>query len=153
MAVCDNVQTYAAAAVFYKVGYTGIGYVIDVFVADTSSLRNRALIMAVNSTPYLATAFAGPAAAEKFYYGAGWRWGFGTFAIVIPAVCMPMAFLFLQVRKQARANGLVDKQDSGRTFWESTKYYFIEFDGKFDPWIPLIDLMLMHELQWSACSS
>lgn len=128
MAVCDNVQTYAAAAVFYKIGYTGIGYVIDVFVADTSSLRNRALIMAVNSTPYLATAFAGPAAAEKFYYGAGWRWGFGCFAIVIPAVCLPMAALFIYIRRQTRLAGFAPRQASGRTIWESTKYYFVEFD-------------------------
>lgn len=129
MAVCDNVQTYAAAAVFYKIGYTGIGYVIDVFVADTSSLRNRGLIMAVNSTPYLATAFAGPAAAEKFYYGAGWRWGFGCFSIVIPAICLPMAGLFMYIRKQARLNGFAPRKASGRTLWESTKHYFVEFDG------------------------
>ncbi|GME51750.1 putative abc multidrug transporter protein [Neofusicoccum parvum] len=128
MAVCNDVQTYSAATVFYRIGYTGIGYVIDVFIADTSSLRNRALIMAVNSTPYLATAFAGPAAAERFYYGAGWRWGFGVFAIVIPAVCLPMAFLFMKVRKQARDAGFADREVSGRTFWESTKYYFVEFD-------------------------
>ncbi|KAF4537706.1 putative abc multidrug transporter protein [Lasiodiplodia theobromae] len=160
MAVCDNVQTYAAAAVFYKIGYTGIGYVIDVFVADTSSLRNRGLIMAVNSTPYLATAFAGPAAAEKFYYGAGWRWGFGCFSIVIPAICLPMAGLFMYIRKQARLNGFAPRKASGRTLWESTKHYFVEFDvigmllvtGGFSLILLPLTIATYQERKWESAS-
>lgn len=41
MAGCKNVETYAAAQVFYWVGYNGLDYSLSVFLADTTSLRNR----------------------------------------------------------------------------------------------------------------
>ena len=53
MAACKNVETYAAAQVFYWVGFNGMAYVLDVFMADTSSLKNRALVFAFSTTPYM----------------------------------------------------------------------------------------------------
>lgn len=41
MAACNNVETYAAAQVFYWVGYNGLDYSLSIFLADTTSLRNR----------------------------------------------------------------------------------------------------------------
>ncbi len=82
MAACNNVQTYAAAQVFYWVGMNGIAYILDVFIADTSSLKWRGLLFAFSTSPYIATTFAGPAAAQSYIEGAGWRWVYGTFAIV-----------------------------------------------------------------------
>lgn len=41
MAACNTVETYAAAQVFYWVGYNGLDYSLSVFLADTTSLRNR----------------------------------------------------------------------------------------------------------------
>lgn len=73
MAACRNVETYAAAQVFYWVGMNGVGYVLDVFIADTSSLQWRALLFAFTTSPYIATTFAGPAAANSFLKTSGWR--------------------------------------------------------------------------------
>jgi MFS family permease len=53
MAACNNVQTYAAAQVFYWVGMNGIAYVLDVFIADTSSLKYRGLLFAFSNSPYV----------------------------------------------------------------------------------------------------
>ena len=120
--------------VFYWVGYDGMGYVLDVFLADTSSLRNRALIFAFSSTPFIATSFAGPAAAQRFLKHSSWRWGYGTFAIVIPIVVTPMIAIFLIQRNKARQQGKVEKATSGRTWTESAKYYLVEFDGMLSDW-------------------
>ena len=79
MAACNNVTTYAAAQVFYWVGFDGMGYVLGVIVADTSSLRNRGLMYAFISSPYIATTWTGPSSAQSFLDGPGWRWGYGTF--------------------------------------------------------------------------
>ena len=85
MAVCDNVETYAAAQCLYWVGYNGISFVLDVFIADTSNLRNRAMAFAFVSTPYIATTWAGPKAAEAFYENSSWKWAFGCFSILTPS--------------------------------------------------------------------
>ncbi|KAK2743727.1 hypothetical protein FQN55_007130 [Onygenales sp. PD_40] len=128
MASCTGVETYAAAQVFYWIGYNGISYVLDVFLADTSSLRNRGWIFAFSTSPYIATAFAGPAAAQQFYRHYGWRWAFGTFSIVAPVVSIPLVYIFYRSRRKAQELGYLKKQPSGRTFWESVKYYTVQFD-------------------------
>ena len=129
MAACKNVETYAAGQVFYWVGFNGVYYVLDIFIADTSSLRNRALMFAFSTTPYIATAFAGPAGAESFLKTGGWQWAFGAFAIITPVVFTPVALIFFKYRKQARQQKLTEKATSGRTWTESVKYYVIEFDS------------------------
>ena len=55
MAACNTVEAYAAAQVFYTVGNNGLQYSLSVFVADTSSLRNRGLMQAVVSSPTMIT--------------------------------------------------------------------------------------------------
>ncbi|KAH8670132.1 major facilitator superfamily domain-containing protein [Tricladium varicosporioides] len=128
MAACRNVQTYAAAQVFYWVGFNGMAYVLDVFMADTSSLKNRALVFAFSTTPYIATTFIGPRAAESFVKTSGWPWGFGTFAIITPVITLPILTLLWRNQRKAKRNGLLVKEPSGRNFGQSFMYYFWEFD-------------------------
>jgi MFS family permease len=116
--------------VFYWVGYDGILYVLDVTMADTSSLKNRAWLFAFSTCPYIVNTFAGPAAADQFYTHSTWRWGFGTFAIIIPVVCTPLAVIFTINRRKAIQLGYVPKTRTGRTIKESIIHYAIEFDGK-----------------------
>lgn len=132
MAASHNIETYAAAQTFYWVGYNGIGYVLDVFIADTSSLKWRGLMFAFSTSPFIATSFAGPAAAGSFLAHSGWRWGYGTFAIVTPVICAPFLWVFWHNQRLARKQGiLVDRREaSGRTWYQSLQYYLIEFDCK-----------------------
>ncbi|ESZ99000.1 hypothetical protein SBOR_0658 [Sclerotinia borealis F-4128] len=128
MAACRNVETYAAAQVFYWLGFDGMMYVLDVFMADTSSLKNRALVFAFSTTPYIATTWIGPPAAESFLKTSGWPWGFGTFAIITPVICIPILTLLWWNQGKAKKAGLIKKIDSGRTWAESINSYFWEFD-------------------------
>ncbi|PSN64125.1 MFS general substrate transporter [Corynespora cassiicola Philippines] len=110
MASCKNVQTYAAAQVFSATGNEGVRYCLTVFVADTSSLKNRALMLAFASSPSIITAWLGGPISESLLSpgGAGWRWGFGIFTIVIPFVTIPLALLFLWNDRKARKFGLLE---------------------------------------------
>lgn len=128
MAACQNVETYAAAQVFYWVGYNGVGYALSVFIADTSHLKNRGLMYAFASSPYIATTWIGGPAAQSFLDGAGFRWGFGTFAIVTPVMCMPVFFLFVWNYRKAKKAGVMPVRETNRTILQSLKYYTVEFD-------------------------
>lgn len=108
---------------------------IDVITADTSSLRDRGLAYAFTSSPYIITAYAGPAAAEKFY-AKNWRWAYGAFAIILPVLATPMVGILNYAKRQAEKQGLLPKKvASGRTFFESVKHYVIEFDSTLQPLI------------------
>nr|ODN94626.1 siderophore iron transporter MirB [Cryptococcus depauperatus CBS 7855] len=88
-ATCTDIAIYCASQVFYTVGFAGMIFAIDVMTVDTSSLRDRGLAFAFTSSPYIITAFAGPAAAQHFY-DFNWRWAYGLFAIVLPVVATPL---------------------------------------------------------------
>lgn len=76
------------------------------------------------------TAFAGPKAAEGFLLNVNWRWGFGAFAIIVPAMTMPLFILLkLQLRKAEREGRYV-KEKSGRNFFQSLRYGLVAFDCK-----------------------
>ncbi|KAL2145708.1 hypothetical protein VTI28DRAFT_6403 [Corynascus sepedonium] len=128
MAACNSVQMYAAGQVFYWVGYNGITYSITVFIADTSALKNRALMFGFASSPYIITVWIGGPLANAFYNGPGFRWGFGAFAIITPAICSPLLALFYVNYRKARAAGLIPDRKSDRTWLQSLKHYAIEFD-------------------------
>lgn len=128
MAGCNSVETYAAGQVFYWLGYNGITYSIAIFIADTSALKNRALMFAFASSPYIITVWIGGPLATAFLKGPGFRWGFGAFAIITPVICSPLMALFYFNYRKARRQGLIPDRSSGRTLAQSIKYYAIEFD-------------------------
>ncbi|PVH77133.1 putative transporter [Cadophora sp. DSE1049] len=127
-AVCKNVTTYAAAHTFYWVGHLGLLYVIDVMLADMTTLKNRMLAFTINGTPTIATTFAGPAIAELFYEQSTWRWAFGAFCIILIGVSIPAAAVMLAQQRKAARLGALPERVHKRTRFESFKFYVVEFD-------------------------
>ncbi|KAM5358213.1 hypothetical protein ACJZ2D_015488 [Fusarium nematophilum] len=128
MAACTNVETYAAAQVFFWTGMNGIGYVLNIFMADTTTLKNRMILFGFTNTPYISNTFAGPSAAQAFLDGSTWRWGYGAFAIIIPVILTPLIAIFTIQLRRAEERGLYVKEKSNCTVWESIKYWVVELD-------------------------
>jgi MFS family permease len=130
MAASKSLATYCAAQVFYTIGFGGMIYCVDVITADSSSLKHRGLAFAFTSSPYIITAFAGPKAAEGFYVNINWRWGFGTFAIIVPFVAAPLFVILKLNLRKAKHEGVLVREQSHRTLLQSVVFHFREFDGK-----------------------
>ncbi|RMZ78843.1 hypothetical protein DV738_g3683, partial [Chaetothyriales sp. CBS 135597] len=128
MAACNGLSMFCAAYTFYSVGFGGMTYCIDVITADASKLKNRALAYAFTSSPYIITAFAGPKAADEFYTNLSWRWGFGTFAIILPFVATPLFVIFKINLHKAGKRGIIPPRTSQRTLVEGIVHYADEFD-------------------------
>ena len=129
MTACNNVEAYAAAQVLYTVGNNGIQYSLSVFVADTSSLRNRGLMQAFAGSPNLITCWLAGPISSGYLTGPGWRWCFGTFTILVPVVTLPLFGFLLYNYSKAKKQGLVPKRDSHLTAWQSFLYHSREFDA------------------------
>ena len=129
MAACNNIEAYAAAQVFYAVGNNGLQYSLGVFVADTSSLRNRGLMQSLAWSSNLITCWLAGPISQGFLRGPGWRWCFGMFTILVPAVTLPLFGLLLYNYFKAKKQGLVPKRESQRTPWQTFLYYCREFDA------------------------
>ncbi|KAF2021612.1 siderophore iron transporter [Aaosphaeria arxii CBS 175.79] len=129
MAACNNVQTFAAAQIFYSIGSNGLSYTLSIFAADTSHLKNRGFMYGFISSPYLITMWISGPIADAFLKGPGWRWSFGMWAIVTTVVCAPLYILFTINYKKAIKAGIIVPVKSSRTFKESVRYYIVEFDA------------------------
>jgi hypothetical protein len=127
-ASCNNVEAYASSQVFYTVGVNGIGYSLSVFVADTSSLRNRGLMQAFASSPNLITCWLGGPISTAFLDGPGWRWAFGMFTILVPIVTLPLFGIFVFHYLKAEKQGIILRSRSDRTTWQSFIHHSREFD-------------------------
>lgn len=106
-------------------------YTLSIFIADTSSLRNRSLMFAYASSPYFITTWIAGYIAQSVTRpgGIGLNWGFGVFAIVTPAVTLPLFALFWYYLRKAKKMGFLQKEPSGRSALGSVWHYVIEFDA------------------------
>ncbi|KAJ5826035.1 hypothetical protein N7474_003173 [Penicillium riverlandense] len=128
LAACTGPNSFAAGYTLYWIGYYCLYLLMDVFVADTSGLRNRAFAFAFIQTPFICTAFTSSLAASSVLNTAGWRWGYGIFAIVQFFVFIPLAIIFKYYEKKAEKMGIYYRQPSGRTTVQSIVHYMHEFD-------------------------
>lgn len=131
MASCNGPNSYAAGYVLYWIGYDQIYVILDIFVADTTGLRNRAFSFAMVSTPFIITSFTGSLAAQSYFDNSTWRWAIGSFCIIQPFVFLPLAGVFKWHQKKAERSGLFIRNPSGRSTVQSIIHYFHEFDCEF----------------------
>lgn len=128
-ATCKNIETYVAAHTLYWVGHIGMMYVVDIMLADMTTLKNRMIMLGINGTPSIASTFAGPRIATLFYINLNFRWAFGAFAIMITGTSIPVVGVMLYMQRRAQKVGIYEKTVSERSWWQSIIHYFIEFDG------------------------
>jgi MFS family permease len=115
MAASTNVQTYASAQIFYSAGSTGLQILQQVFIADSSDLLNRAFLALLPEFPFLVTVWLGPTIAGAVLRTSSWRWGYGMWAIILPASFLPLALTLLFNQRKAQRLNLIKKRTRRRT--------------------------------------
>ncbi|EKV10937.1 Siderochrome-iron transporter, putative [Penicillium digitatum] len=128
IASCHGPKGFAAGYTLYWIGYTALNFILSVFVADASGLRNRAFVYAFIGTPTICTAFVGPLIAQEFVAHSTWRWAYGCFAIIALSLFVPLAVVFKFYQRKAEQLNLFVRVPSGRTIGQSVVHYFHEFD-------------------------
>ncbi|KAJ9251318.1 hypothetical protein DTO280E4_8477 [Paecilomyces variotii] len=117
MAASTNVQTYASAQIFYSAGSTGLQILQQVFIADSSDLLNRAMFALLPELPFLGTVWIGPMIADAVLRHSSWRWGYGMWAIILPAAFLPLGLTLLLNQRKARRLNLIKPRAWKGTGW------------------------------------
>lgn len=120
MATSFNVQTYAAAQIFYSAGSTVLQILQQIFIADTSNLLNRALWSSMPDTPFLVTVWIGSIIGNGIYHTTTWRWGYGIWCIILPATFLPLALTLFLNNREAKKLGL-----TAPSKWKSLNFFQI----------------------------
>lgn len=129
-AASNNVETYAAAQIFYSAGSTGLQILIQVFIADTSDLVNRALCSTIPDIPFLVNVWLGPAIAERILKNLSWRWGYGIWSVVLPVAFLPLALALIVNQRKAALRGILPESPfKGESAWEIIKTLWFEMDA------------------------
>ncbi len=131
MASSHNIQTFAAAQIFYSAGQSGIQVVSQVFIADTSDLLNRAMFSTIPDAPFIATVWLGPLIGLALE--TKWRWGYGIWALIVPVAFAPLALsMYINQRKAAKQGMIGGSRYTGlgsfKQFRSSAKRLFWDID-------------------------
>ncbi|KAL5332449.1 major facilitator superfamily domain-containing protein [Aspergillus crustosus] len=86
----SNVQTFCAGAVIYQIGYTGIMFLVEVLIGDTTSTRSRLLFSYIPATPFIINTWIGGNLTQAVLKATTWRWGIGMFTIIFPVCSIPL---------------------------------------------------------------
>lgn len=130
MAVCRSATTYAVAQILHAVGFSGLTYILDIIIADTSSLQDRTLAFAFAGSPAIVTNFLGPPAAQWFLRHSSWRAAFALFTVLTPLVAFPVFAVLHFNANRAKKLGILKPSKSETTWSEAIWHHSVELDGK-----------------------
>jgi MFS family permease len=102
-----------------------------VLAADVTDLRNRGLAFASTSFPALISAFGGSKAAAVFLDNVNWRWGYGIWAIILPAFGLPIYFMLAYNLHKAEKQGNFARESTNTKLSLEHVWWMVkEFDRK-----------------------
>ncbi|PHH60607.1 hypothetical protein CDD82_2259 [Ophiocordyceps australis] len=127
-ALSKSISTYAAGNTIYSIGSSGVFYIIQVVLADMTTLPNRMIVFGIWMSPRIAATFGGPQIAELYNKTSSFGWAFGTFAIVISALALPVAAIFIYYERKARKLAVLVTDKEKKPLAQSIKHYLVEFD-------------------------
>ncbi|KAG0661648.1 hypothetical protein C6P46_003869 [Rhodotorula mucilaginosa] len=103
-----TLAAYIVGNVFVSIGSAGIGFLTSVLTADLVPLKWRGFAQGLLSTPYLATVWYTSYIVESLSTNNDWRWGYGMYLIIMPAVMVPAIAALFGLERRAHRQGLIN---------------------------------------------
>lgn len=90
IAGAHNAGAMYAGQVIYTCGYTGLQVMQQIIVADLTTLRWRGFVSSLLTFWFIINAFIAGEISTGMLAHSTWRWGYGMFAILMPATLLPL---------------------------------------------------------------
>ncbi|CEL62411.1 Siderophore iron transporter 3 OS=Schizosaccharomyces pombe (strain 972 / ATCC 24843) GN=str3 PE=1 SV=1 [Rhizoctonia solani AG-1 IB] len=114
VASARTVYAVAGGMIMYTVGHTGLFLVTDIIVSDISPLDWRGFAAGLTSAPVILNSFIAAEIVSSVEAGPGWRWGYGMFAVITPAIMAPAIITLFAAERRAKKKGeLVSGRPTG----------------------------------------
>ncbi|KAK2734663.1 Siderophore transporter [Myotisia sp. PD_48] len=104
-ASATGVKAFCAGAVFYQIGYTTIMLLVEVLIADLTSLRSRLIFSYIPALPFLINTWVSGDITSLVMAKSNWQWGIGMWAIIYPVCCIPLLLSLYIVHRRAKKAG------------------------------------------------
>ncbi|KAF2127021.1 siderochrome-iron transporter-like protein Sit1 [Dothidotthia symphoricarpi CBS 119687] len=126
-ATSTNIVMFAAGAT----GYTAIILLVEVVIADTTSLRSRVFFSYVPALPFLINTWISGDVVAVVLRNLSWRWGIGMFCILYPVCALPLIVSLWWVTRKAKKSGDLDAIKTPHQLhggWKLVKALFWQLD-------------------------
>ncbi|KZL63241.1 siderophore iron [Colletotrichum incanum] len=114
-ALSTSISAYVVGEVFVAIGSSGLDLTNDIIVADLTPLEWRGFVSSLLSTPFIINTWFAGKIVEAMQAKNQWRWGYGMFAIIMPAALGPAIATLLYLDRKAKKDGIVNLASSNET--------------------------------------
>lgn len=88
--MASSIQAFIAGAILYQTGYTCIILLVEVVIADITSMRSRVFFSYVPAIPFLLNTWISGTLASAVLKNTDWRWGIGMWSIIYAISAAPL---------------------------------------------------------------
>ncbi|KAJ9266636.1 hypothetical protein DTO195F2_1159 [Paecilomyces variotii] len=86
----SSIEVFIIGAVLYQIGYTCVVFLVEVIIADITSMRSRVFFSYIPAIPFLLNAWISGALASAVLRITDWRWGIRMWAFIYAAAAAPL---------------------------------------------------------------
>lgn len=86
----SSVYAFCAGTLVYQVGFTSIVLLLEVLVADFSSMRARVFFSYIPALPFIVNTWISGSLTSAVLRVTTWRWGIGMWCIIYPIASIPL---------------------------------------------------------------
>ncbi|OAP62090.1 hypothetical protein AYL99_04293 [Fonsecaea erecta] len=108
-ACATNIDTFAGGSVLYQIGYTCVILLVEVIIADITSLRARLFFSYIPALPFLVNTWISGNITSAVLGATTWQWGIGMWCIIYPVCALPLMISLFFVGRRARSAGVLEK--------------------------------------------
>ncbi|OBS28265.1 hypothetical protein FPOA_02206 [Fusarium poae] len=102
----QSVEVFCTGSIIYQTGYTCIVLLLEVLIADFSSMRARVFFSYLPAIPFLINTWISGNITSAVLGSTSWRWGLGMWAIIYPIASLPLlSCLYFLERRTWKSEG------------------------------------------------
>ncbi len=111
----SSVYAFCAGGILYQIGYTCIVLLLEVLVADFSSMRARVFFSYIPALPFVINTWLSGTVTSAVLHVATWRWGIGMWCFIYPVASLPLLVTLYIVDRDLGSQkqlGEIDESDT-----------------------------------------
>lgn len=95
-----SVYAFCAGTILYQVGYTCIVLMLEILVADFSSMRARVFFSYIPALPFVINTWISGSITSAVLRITTWRWGIGMWCLIYPVASLPLLITLYNIDRR-----------------------------------------------------
>ncbi|KAL6801366.1 ferrioxamine B transporter [Trichoderma sp. SZMC 28013] len=112
----NSVYAFCAGTITYQVGYTCIVLMLEILVADFSSMRARVFFSYIPALPFVINTWISGSITSAVLRVTTWRWGIGMWCIIYPVASLPLLITLYSIDRRTGPNRSRKKSEFGDAY-------------------------------------